>query len=75
MFQENEAQKILGDFGMQMDYLIQARRPDLMVLNEKKQPTKQKTKKKEPYQIVDFAVPLPSKKTKRQSRTWTLLGS
>ena len=35
-FQENEAHKFLWDFEMQTDHLILARRPDLLIVNEKK---------------------------------------
>ena len=40
-------QKLLGDFDIQTDHLISARRPDLIVINKKKRTCK----------IVDFAVP------------------
>ena len=41
---ENEIYKILCDFSIEMDHLIQARRPDLVIINEKKRTC-----------IVDFA--------------------
>ena len=34
--QENESHKLLLDFGRQVDYLISARRPDLIIINKKK---------------------------------------
>ena len=34
---ENEIHKILWDFEIQTDHLIQARKPDLMLINEKKE--------------------------------------
>ena len=34
--QENETRKILWDFEKQTDYLIAARRPDLVIVNKKK---------------------------------------
>ena len=34
--QENDAQKLLGDFEIKMDHLISARRPDLVIVNEEK---------------------------------------
>ena len=43
---ENDTHKILWDFNIQMDHLIPARRPDLIIIN----------KKKRTYKIVDFAV-------------------
>ena len=44
---ENETYKLLWDFNIQTDHLISARRPDLMIINQKKRTCK----------IVDFAVP------------------
>ena len=44
---ENDTHKLLWDFDIQMDHLILARRPDLIIIN----------KKKKICQIVDFAVP------------------
>ena len=44
---ENAMHKLLWDFNIQMDHLIQARRPDLIIINKKKKICK----------IVDFAVP------------------
>ena len=46
---ENYALKILWDFDVQMDDVISARRPDLIIINKKK--------KKRIYKILDFAVP------------------
>ena len=45
--QENETYKLLRDFEIQTDRLISARRPDLMIVNKKKNRT---------CQITDFAV-------------------
>ena len=44
---ENDIHKLLWDFTIQMDHLIPARRPDLIILNKKKRNCK----------IVDFTVP------------------
>ena len=44
---ENDTHKLLWDFNIQMDHLIPARRPDLIIINNKKRTCK----------IVDFAVP------------------
>ena len=44
---ENEAYKILWDFSMQTDHVIEARRPDLVVVD----------KKESSFKIIDFAVP------------------
>ena len=44
---ENATHKLLWDFNIQTDYLIPTRRPDLIIINEKKRTCK----------IVDFAVP------------------
>ena len=33
---ENKMHKLLWDFGIQMDHLISIRRPDLIVINNKK---------------------------------------
>ena len=43
---ENDTHKLLWDFDVQMDHLISARRPDLIIINKKKRICK----------IVDFAV-------------------
>ena len=45
---ENATHKLLWDFNIQTDHLIPARRPDLIIINNKKKRT---------YKIVDFAVP------------------
>ena len=45
--QENEKHKLLWDFEIQMDHLISARWPDLMIVNKKK---------KRSCRIVDFGV-------------------
>ena len=44
---ESEDYKILWDFSVQTDHLIEARRPDLVVVDKKRRPCK----------IMDFAVP------------------
>ena len=44
---ENATHKLLWDFNIQTDYLIPARRPDLIIINKKKRTCK----------IVDFAAP------------------
>ena len=44
---ENDTHKLLWDFNIQTDHLIMARRPDLIIINNKKSICK----------IVDFAVP------------------
>ena len=43
---ENNTHRLLWDFDIQMDHLISARRPDLIIINKKKRTCK----------IVDFAV-------------------
>ena len=48
---ENETHKLQWDFDIQMDHLISARRPDLIILNKKKRTCK----------IVDFAVPVDNR--------------
>ena len=50
---ENETHKLLWDFEIQMDHLISARRPDLVIIN--------KEKKRRTCRIVDFAVPVDHK--------------
>ena len=45
--QENDSQRLLWDFNIQTDYLIPARRPDLIIINKKMRICK----------IVDFAIP------------------
>ena len=44
---ENDTHKLLLDFDIQTDYLISARRPELIIINNKKRICK----------IVDFAIP------------------
>ena len=44
---EKDSHKLLWDFNIQMDHLIPARRPDLIIINKKMRICK----------IVDFAVP------------------
>ena len=46
---ENDTQKLLGDFNIQTDQLIPARRPDHIIISKKK---------KRICKIVDFAVPV-----------------
>ena len=48
---ENERCKILWDFNIQTDHIIQARRPDMIVIN----------KKDNAAQVIDFAVPHDSR--------------
>ena len=62
---ENDTHKLLWDFDIQMDHLISARRPDLIIINKKKKICK----------IVDFAVPAINKteSVKREISTSTLL--
>ena len=52
---ENDSYKLLWDFDSQIDHLILARRPGLMVINNNN------NKKKTTYKIVDFAVPADSR--------------
>ena len=47
---ENETYKILRDFEIQTNYLITAKRPDLVIISKKK--------RKKTCRIVDFAVPV-----------------
>ena len=48
---ENATHKLLWDFNIQTDHLIPARKPDLIIINQKKRTCK----------IVDFAVPADHK--------------
>ena len=48
---ENDTHKLLWDFNIQMDHLISARRPDLIIINKKK-------KEKRTWKIVNFAAPV-----------------
>ena len=62
---ENEVYKILCKFETQMDHLILARRPDLVVINKKKKCC-----------IVDFAIPVDDrvkiKENKKIDKYWDL---
>ena len=49
---ENETHKILYDFEIQTDYLISARRPNLMIVNKKRKKKKEKEKRR-----TYFAIP------------------
>ena len=49
---ENYSHKLLWEFNIQTDHLIPARRPDLIIITEKK-----KKKERESAKIVDFALP------------------
>ena len=55
---ENITHKLVWDFNIQMDHLIPARRPDLMII---------KKKKKKNLQNVDFAVPADHKISLKES--------
>ena len=57
---ENETHKNLWDFEIQMDHLISARRPDLMISYKKK---KKKKKKKRTCRKMDFAIPADNRIT------------
>ena len=46
---ENDTHRLLRDFHVQMDHQISARRPDLMIINNKK---------KRICKIIEFAVPV-----------------
>ena len=62
---ENEEHKTLWDFSIQTDHVIEARRPDMIIVE----------KKNNKCQIIDFAVPFDTrvdeKKRKRYSSTKT----
>ena len=49
LFLENDTHKLLWDFDIQTDHLISTRRPDLIIISQKK--------KKRICKIMDFAVP------------------
>ena len=59
---ENEDYKILWDFSIQTDHVIEARRPDLVVVDKKERSCK----------IIDFAVPGDSRIEEKEKdiRTW-----
>ena len=59
---ENETFTILGDFHMQADHLISAIWPELVQISQKKK----KKKKKE------YPPKWKSKKTQRETSTWTM---
>ena len=62
--QENETHKILKDFEIPTDPLIQVGRTDLVLINNKQ---------KKVCRLVDFVVPTDHRKGKRQVNTWTLI--
>ena len=57
---ENDTQKLLWNFDIQMDPLISARRPDLKIINKKKKICK----------VVDFAVPADHRIKLKESEKW-----
>ena len=58
---ENEDYKILWDFSIQTDHVIEAQRPDLVVVDKKERSCK----------IIDFAVPGDSRiEEKKKDKTW-----
>ena len=52
---EKEILRLLWNFEIQMDHLISARQPDLLIVNQKKK--KRKKKKERTCWIVNFAIP------------------
>ena len=58
---ENETHQLLWDLEIQTDYLISARRLDLMIIIKEK-------KKKKTYRIVDFAVPADHRVELKESK-------
>ena len=60
VFLENETHKFLWDFDIQTDYLISARRPDLIIINN--------NKKKRACKIVNFAIPTDHSKIERKRK-------
>ena len=50
---ENETQKILWDFEIQIDHLFPARRPDLVIVNKKKKKRKENNNKKNKQQLTN----------------------
>ena len=61
---ENEMHKILWNFEIQTDHLIQDRRSDLEVINK----NKKKDKKARTCRIVEFAVPVDIKEKIKESQ-------
>ena len=55
---ENEMHKILWDFEVQMDHLISARQPDLVIVNQKKRTCRR----------VDFAFPADHRVKLKESK-------
>ena len=74
--------KPLWDFDIQMDHLISARRPDLIIINKKKKKKKKKERKKERRKLPKLWTLLSRvtsewnwKKVKRLISTSTLVGN
>ncbi len=59
---ENETHKLLWDFEIQMDHLISARRPNLIIIN----------KKERTCRIVDFVVPVELKECEKKDKYFDL---
>ena len=59
---ENETHRILWYFEIQTDQLIQARRPDLVIVNKKKKKKKKKKKRKEKSPISGLYRPSGSQR-------------
>ena len=58
---ENDTHKLLWNFDIQTDHLIQARRPDLIIINNKK-------KKREFCKIFDFPVSAELKEYEKKDK-------
>ena len=68
-FLENEMHKILWDLKIEADYLIPARRTDVVIINKINKKTKQKQTNKKPCRLVDFVVPADYSEKIKESET------
>ena len=57
---ENDSCKLLSDFSIQTDHVIQARRPDVILID----------KDKKECNIIDFAIPYDSRVNARMQKRW-----
>ena len=63
--QENDEHKILWDFNIQTDKVIEHKRPDIVCIN----------KQKRECQIIDFAIPGDQNSHQRTGKNWQVPGS
>ena len=67
---ENDTHKLLWDFDIQTDPLISARRPDFMMINQKKKKKKRKKKKRKKENLQNCRLCSPGWPQNKTERKW-----